>query len=182
RQQSAETGPPLRVTDEQGQMTRRGGGILARHRHLRTVDRPQPDRRSRLRELHRAREGVVIGEGERRVPALHGGDRELGRERRSVQERERGVAVELDVRHRTHVRIWFGRLPSRRYPRPRPTRRVYTSLPMTGPSGPPGREVLRGAELALERVGDAPVELIALDAGGHDREERAVANARRAAE
>lgn len=63
-----------------------------------------------------------------------------------------------------------------------PTRRVYASLPMTGPSGPPGREVLRGAELALERVGDAPVELIALDAGGHDREERAVANARRAAE
>jgi branched-chain amino acid transport system substrate-binding protein len=43
-----------------------------------------------------------------------------------------------------------------------------------------GRDVLRGAELALERDGPS-VELVVLDSFGEDREERAAANARRAA-
>jgi branched-chain amino acid transport system substrate-binding protein len=60
--------------------------------------------------------------------------------------------------------------------------RVYASLPLTGPAGPLGREVLRGAELALERARDAGVELLVLDGFGEDREARAVANARRVAE
>ncbi len=42
--------------------------------------------------------------------------------------------------------------------------------------------MLRGAELALERSQGAGVELFALDASGEDREARAVASARRAAD
>jgi branched-chain amino acid transport system substrate-binding protein len=58
--------------------------------------------------------------------------------------------------------------------------RVYASLPLTGPAAEFGRDVLRGAELALEgRAGRA--ELVALDSFGEDREEQAAANARLAA-
>jgi branched-chain amino acid transport system substrate-binding protein len=58
--------------------------------------------------------------------------------------------------------------------------RVYASLPLAGPAGALGREVLRGAELALERVA-SDVELVPLDAFAKYREERAVSNAREAA-
>src|SRR4051794_41936473 len=47
---------------------------------------------------------------------------------------------------------------------------------MSGPQGSAGRELLRGAELALERSAAAP-ELVVLDSFG----DRAVANAGRAA-
>jgi branched-chain amino acid transport system substrate-binding protein len=57
---------------------------------------------------------------------------------------------------------------------------VYASLPLTGPAGRAGRDVLRGAELALESS-DTGTELIALESFGAHREEQAVANARRAA-
>jgi branched-chain amino acid transport system substrate-binding protein len=59
--------------------------------------------------------------------------------------------------------------------------RVYASLPLTGPQRAAGRDVLRGAELALER---APgVELVALDSfDEHDRDARAKANAGQAAD
>jgi ABC-type branched-subunit amino acid transport system substrate-binding protein len=57
--------------------------------------------------------------------------------------------------------------------------RVYVSLPLSGPSGPLGRDVLRGAELALERQ-EADVELVVLDAAGEDRDAQAAANARAA--
>jgi branched-chain amino acid transport system substrate-binding protein len=58
--------------------------------------------------------------------------------------------------------------------------RVYASLPLTGPQRAAGREILRGADLALER---APgVELVALDSfDAEDREQRAVEIAREAA-
>jgi branched-chain amino acid transport system substrate-binding protein len=58
--------------------------------------------------------------------------------------------------------------------------RVYASLPLTGPAAAAGREVLRGAELALESA-RRPVELVALDGFGEDREAQARANAERAA-
>jgi ABC-type branched-subunit amino acid transport system substrate-binding protein len=58
--------------------------------------------------------------------------------------------------------------------------RVYASLPLTGPTGRVGREVLRGAELALERANRSPPVLVALDGFGEDREEQAINNARRA--
>jgi branched-chain amino acid transport system substrate-binding protein len=57
--------------------------------------------------------------------------------------------------------------------------RVYASLPLTGPARAAARDVLRGAELALEPRGGA--ELVALDASGADREAAARENARRAA-
>lgn len=59
---------------------------------------------------------------------------------------------------------------------------VYASLPLSGPAGPLGREVLRGAELALERAEDDSVELLALDTAGDDRDQKAADAARQAAE
>lgn len=57
--------------------------------------------------------------------------------------------------------------------------RVYVSLPLSGPAARLGREVLRGAELAV----NGSIELVVLDSGaGDDREERAIANAERAAD
>lgn len=59
--------------------------------------------------------------------------------------------------------------------------RVYASLPLTGPSGRLGREVLRGAELALERAAGQLPALVVLDSGGPDRDAQALANATGAA-
>ena len=53
--------------------------------------------------------------------------------------------------------------------------RVYASLPLSGPQGHAGRELLCGAELALERA-EAGVELVALDSF----EGQSLANARTA--
>jgi branched-chain amino acid transport system substrate-binding protein len=58
--------------------------------------------------------------------------------------------------------------------------RVYASVPLRGPQGSAGRDVLRGAELALERAGGA--ELVVIDGFGEDRDAAAMAAARRAAE
>jgi branched-chain amino acid transport system substrate-binding protein len=58
--------------------------------------------------------------------------------------------------------------------------RVYASLPLSGPAARLGRDVLRGAELALERARDQALELIVSDSSGDL--ERAAENARRAAE
>ena len=44
--------------------------------------------------------------------------------------------------------------------------RVYVSLPLRGPSGHLGRDVLRGAELAFERRAPAGVELVVRDTSG----------------
>jgi len=60
--------------------------------------------------------------------------------------------------------------------------RVYASLPLSGPAGDAGRELLRGAELALEGAGAESVELLALDTGGPERVGRAQDAARQAAE
>jgi branched-chain amino acid transport system substrate-binding protein len=59
--------------------------------------------------------------------------------------------------------------------------RVYASLPLSGPARHLGRELLRGAELALERAENGTVELVALDSGGADRDERAAVAAWQAA-
>ena len=59
---------------------------------------------------------------------------------------------------------------------------VYASLPLSGPARHAGREVLRGAELALERARGASVELAALDTSGRDRTGRAADAGRQAAE
>ena len=59
--------------------------------------------------------------------------------------------------------------------------RVYASLPLTGPAAGAGRDVLRGAQLALEAANGAAVELVVLDGFGAERDGQAIANARRAA-
>jgi ABC-type branched-subunit amino acid transport system substrate-binding protein len=61
-------------------------------------------------------------------------------------------------------------------------RRIYVSMPLHGPAGAAGRDILRGVELALERAPADGLALVALDASGDERDDLAVANARRAAE
>jgi branched-chain amino acid transport system substrate-binding protein len=56
--------------------------------------------------------------------------------------------------------------------------RIYASLPLSGPAARLGRDVLRGVRLACD--GADGVELVVLDSFGEDRDEQAVANARRA--
>ena len=94
RDQPAEVPVARSVLAEQGDVE----GVV--EGELRSDDRAQAERFRRLRELHRAVEAVVVGDGERGVPVLRGGMRELDRMRGAVQERERRVAVELDVGHR----------------------------------------------------------------------------------
>ena len=59
--------------------------------------------------------------------------------------------------------------------------RIFASMPLRGPARGAGRDIIRGAELALEQFATPGVELVTLDAFGEDRDARAVANARRAA-
>jgi branched-chain amino acid transport system substrate-binding protein len=59
---------------------------------------------------------------------------------------------------------------------------VYASLPLSGPARHAGRELLRGAELALERAGEGSPALHAFDTGGDARVERAADTARLAAD
>ena len=59
--------------------------------------------------------------------------------------------------------------------------RIFASMPLRGPAGAAGRDIVRGAELALDRSATAGVELVILDASGDDRDAVAVANARRVA-
>ena len=56
---------------------------------------------------------------------------------------------------------------------------IYVSLPLTGPAGRLGRDLLRGIDLAHAR--DRTVELTVLDAFGEDRDAKAVAHTQRAA-
>jgi branched-chain amino acid transport system substrate-binding protein len=60
--------------------------------------------------------------------------------------------------------------------------RIHVGLPLTGPAAALGRDLLRGAELALEGARAAAPELVVHDAYGVDRDEQAAANARVAAE
>jgi branched-chain amino acid transport system substrate-binding protein len=61
--------------------------------------------------------------------------------------------------------------------------RVYVSLPLTGPVASAGRDVLRGAQVALESADGGAPELVVLDGfAREDRDARAYANATRAIE
>ena len=90
-EQPAEVGPPASVAHEQGEVARIAGRAVD-ERHLGAVDRAQATEVARrLRELHRARDRVVVGEGQRRVaalqrrrpPARRAARRRPGRRRRS---------------------------------------------------------------------------------------------------
>ena len=68
-------------------------------RHLRAGDRPHTGVLRGVGELERAVDAVVVGQRERLVAELGGPRDELLRMRRAVEERVRGVAVQLDVAH-----------------------------------------------------------------------------------
>jgi hypothetical protein len=80
---------------------------LDEHGHVRPVeqcqlgagDRPHAERLRRMRELERPVEPVVVGERERLVAELGRLHGKLLGERGAVEERVRGVTVELDRRH-----------------------------------------------------------------------------------
>jgi len=58
--------------------------------------------------------------------------------------------------------------------------RIYVSLPLTGPAGAGGRDLLRAAELAAEQRA-TELNVVALDSFAADREQQAVTNASHAA-
>ena len=91
RQQAAEVRVAAPRLDEQRDVR------AAVERDLRARDRADAERLRRVRELERAVDAVVVRERERLVPELGGARGELLRLRRSVEERVRRVAVELDV-------------------------------------------------------------------------------------
>jgi hypothetical protein len=94
RDDPAEVAPARRVLDQQRDVA----AVL--ERHLRPVDRLQPEAGGGLRELHRAAQAVVVGERERLVPQLHGRPHQLVGERSPVEEGEGGVGMELNVHER----------------------------------------------------------------------------------
>ena len=68
-------------------------------RHLRPGDRPDTGVLRGVGELERAVDAVVVGQRERRVAELGGLRDELLRMRRAVEERVRGMAVQLHIAH-----------------------------------------------------------------------------------
>jgi hypothetical protein len=96
----------VRLRDQPAEV-RVAGPVLAQERHVVAVlerqlgahDRPHAERLDGGGELHRPVQPVVVGERDRRVPLLGRRRRDLDRMRGPVEEREGGVAVELDVRH-----------------------------------------------------------------------------------
>ncbi len=107
RDDPAEVAPAGRVLHQQRHVAPVG------QIHLGAVDRPQPQWLGRHRELHRARDPVVVGHRHRLVPGRGGGRRELRGRRRAVQEGEGRVRVELGVGHEhTFAQIPDAAVPS----------------------------------------------------------------------
>ncbi len=89
--QPAEIGVALGSLDEQRHVREVG------QRHFRTGDRTHAEVLRRMRELERSVHPVVIGQRERRIAELGSLHGELLRERGAVEERVRGVRVQLHV-------------------------------------------------------------------------------------
>src|SRR5689334_22560575 len=68
-------------------------------RELGTRDRPDVQRMSRRRELHRPVQSVVVRQGEGRVTLLRCRGSQLDRMRSAVEEGKRRVAMQLYVGH-----------------------------------------------------------------------------------
>jgi hypothetical protein len=96
RDDPAQVAPALLRLDQQREVT----AVL--QVHLRPVDRLHAGRLRRLGELHRAAQPVVVGQRERAVAVLRRGIDQLLGERRTVEERESGMGVELGV-HRANT-------------------------------------------------------------------------------
>ena len=95
RHEPAEVGVAGAVGREQGQV----GAVIEGHLHAR--DRLDPQPLACVRELHRPPQAVVVGERDRLVAVHRGGRGDLLRRRRPVQERVRGVGMQLGVRQRS---------------------------------------------------------------------------------
>ena len=91
REEPGEVRPAGRVADEQGDVAPVG------QRDLCPVDRAQADPSGGLRELHRPRDRVMVGERQGGVAAFDRGRHELLGLGGPVQKREGRMAVELDV-------------------------------------------------------------------------------------
>jgi len=89
----AEVRPAGGVADEKGDVAPVG------QRDLGPVDRAQADPSGGLRELHRPRDRVMVGERQSGMAAFERGRHELLGLGGPVQEREGRMAVELDVGH-----------------------------------------------------------------------------------
>ena len=118
REQAAEVDQPGRVADQQGQVA------PVVEIDLGAMDRAQAQRPCADGELHRARDRVVIREGQRLVPQPQRGRHQLIGQRCPVQERERRMAVQLRI-HRTYVRTWRRRTRRRRDRPPTEPRRYW---------------------------------------------------------
>ena len=86
---------PARLDEQRDVRCSRSGAEC----HLGAGDRSHTETLRRVGELERAVDTVVVGERERRIAELGCTGDELFRQRGSVEERVRRVAVELDVRH-----------------------------------------------------------------------------------
>ena len=95
-QDPAQVGPAARVLHEQRQVAA-PGRVTRREVDLGAVDRTQPERPRGDRELHRPRDRVVVGQGNRFVPELERGGNDLVGQRGAVEEREGRVAMKFDV-------------------------------------------------------------------------------------
>src|SRR4051794_8697329 len=93
RDDPAQVAPAERILDQQRDVA----PVLEVDLHA--VDGAQAERLRRQRELHRARDAIVVRERHRPIAQLHGRGRQLVRRGRAVQEREGRVGVELDVWH-----------------------------------------------------------------------------------
>jgi hypothetical protein len=93
RDQAAEIRVSLRRLDEDGHVR------AISERQLGAGDGAHAEVLGRMRELERAVDPVVVGERECGIAELGGADGELLRQRRSVEERVRGMSVQLDVRN-----------------------------------------------------------------------------------
>ena len=71
-------------------------------------DRLDAQLAARLEEAHRAVDAAAVGDRERGHLELGGPQRQLKRMRAAVQEREVGVAVQLDVGRRHHATVVDG--------------------------------------------------------------------------
>jgi len=96
----AEARPAGGVLDQQGQV------MIVVEIDLRPMDRAEAQRTGGDRELHRARDRVVIGQRKCAVAQLDSGRHQFIWKRGSIQERERGVTVQLDVGHEIPERMF----------------------------------------------------------------------------
>jgi hypothetical protein len=96
--ETAEVRVPLRCLHEHGHVGAVG------ERQLGTGDRTDTEVLRGVRELERPVDAVVVGQRERGILELGCAEGELLRVRRAVEERVRGMRVQLDVGHR-HTRV-----------------------------------------------------------------------------